>query len=343
MSIMRDKLNVLITGAGSAMAQSVFKALLLSKFKDDVNVIFTNSEALGAGFFMNSKVKKCYMVPIAKDPNYIPKMLELCKNENIDILFSGTEHEIFQLSKNKSHFKNECGTLVMLSDYKVIELGTDKLKTAVFFKKNKLPFPDTVLFDDHKKLISKYGYPIFMKPRIASASRNIYKINNEKELFEKKFDDSSKIILQNYLDSDIEYTVECFMDKDGNISGTIPMKRNLDYGLSVSGMIDKNNDVINVCEMITRKIKPQGPINIQLRIVNGKPIPFEINTRFSSTECIRAKYGFNSVEAAIMNYYYNQPINLKKYTSGLFIRYWEECYLSQDDYNKLIKTGKLIR
>lgn len=340
---MKNKLNVLITGAGSTMAQSVFKALLLSKYKNNVNIIFTNSEPLGAGFFMSPVVKKCYIVPIAKDPNYIPKMMKICKEENIDILFSGTEHEIFELSKNKPLFKKECGTLVMLSDYSVIQLGTDKLKTAKFFKDNNLPFPHTVLFDEYKKLITKCGYPIFMKPRISSASRNIYRVNNEEELFARKFDDSSKIILQNYLDSHIEYTVECFMDKKGKIAGTIPMKRDLGYGLSVSGIIDRNIDVIKVCDKITKKIKPQGAINIQLRLVNGKPIPFEINTRFSSTECIRAKYGYNAVEAAIMNYYYNEPISLKEYSLGMFIRYWEECYLTVDDYNTLINDGKLLR
>lgn len=325
----------MITGAGSTMGQSVMKALLMSKYGKDVNLVITNSEPMGAAYYMSDCVKSKYIVPIAKDKNYINKIIEICKKENVDAIFSGTEHEIYSLSNAASRIKEETGAIVFLSRPEVIDIGTDKYKTYMYFKENGLPFPETVLFDDYEKLEKSKGYPFFMKPRTASASRNIFKINNEKELFERKFDDSDKIVLQEYLDSDLEYTVESFCDKDGKVVGTIPMVRELGFGMSITGEIVENDEAVLVSEMICKALKPEGPINIQLRMVNGKAIPFEINTRFSSTECVRAYYGYNSVEAIIDNYLYGLPVDLSNWKKGMFMRYWHECYFDNDDVKSI--------
>ena len=340
---MKSELNVLITGAGSTMAQSLFKALMISKYGQSSRVIFTNSETMGAGFFMSQQVKKGYIVPIAKHPTYIDKIIEICKAEKIDILFSGTEHEIVALSHAKDRLMKECNTMVMLSDSYVINIGTDKKETAKFFEAHKLPFPMTKLFNEYKQLVDRVGYPIFMKPRSASASRNIFIIHNEKELMEHKFTIDEEILLQEYLDSEEEYTAEVFVTKNNQVAGSIIMKRELQYGLSYWGIVEENKEITHVIEEVARCLKPMGPVNIQLKIVNGKAIPFEINTRFSSTECIRAHFGFNGVEAAISHYYYNEDIKLDTSKEGYFFRYWEECYVKKDEIEQFKKTGVLER
>lgn len=325
------KIRIMITGAGSTMGQSVMKALLMSKYGKDVELVVTNSESLGASFFMSDRVKSRYLVPIAKDPNYIAKIIEICRKEKVQGIFSGTEHEIYALSNAAEQIKKETDAVVFLSRPEVIDIGTDKYKTYLYFKENGIPFPETVLFDDYKKLVEKKGYPIFMKPRVASASRNIFKINNETELFAKKFADSNDIVLQEYLDSNEEYTVEVFCDKDGCVAGIIPMVRELDYGMSITGEIIDDERCIKIADQIGKALKPEGALNVQLRMVNGDAIPFEINTRFSSTECIRAHYGFNAVEAAVDNYLFGLPIDLNNWHKGMFMRYWHECYFEKSD------------
>ena len=109
------------------------------------------------------------------------------------------------------------------------------------------------------------------------------------------------------------------------------MERNLDFGMSYYGEINENTEAIEVSRKIAEALKQEGALNVQLRMVNGKAIPFEINTRFSSTECVRAHYGFNSVEAAIDNYLYEQPIDLNNWRTGMFMRYWHECYFDKSD------------
>lgn len=327
-----ENFSILFTGAGSTMGQSLIKALLMSdKYKDIVDIHVTNSEPMGAGYFLSDRVKGRYIVPIAKSQDYIDCIIQICKEKKIKGIFSGTEHEIYALSKNAERIREESGAIVFLSRLEVIDIGTDKLKTYEFFKKNGLPFPETALFDDYKTLVEKVGYPLFMKPRTASASRNIFKIEKEEDLFKYKFAPSDEIILQEFLDSDIEYTVETFCDKKGKVVGTIPMIRELDYGMSYYGEIDDNRESIEVSEKIAKALKPEGALNVQLRIVNGKAIPFEINTRFSSTECVRAHYGYNSIEAMLDNYLFNKEIDLSNWRKGMFMRYWHECYMTKEE------------
>lgn len=334
-----ENIKVLITGAGSTMGQSVLKALLESKFSSICEVTVTNSDVMGAGFFMAEQVKHKYLVPIAKDPTYIDVIIEICNKEQIQAIFSGTEHEIMALSHAAQRIYKESGAYVLLSRPEVIEIGTDKWKTYLFFKENGIPFPETALFSDYKKLVDKVGYPLFMKPRTASASRNIYKITCEEELEEYRFDNPEDIILQEYLDSDIEYTVGVVCDKNGECGGVIPMRRELQYGASYWGLIDHNEEAIQVSKLVADKLRPEGAMNVQLRMVDGKAIPFEINTRFSSSECVRAHYGFNAVEAVLDNYLFNAPIDLSGWKSGMFARYFHECYFDEEQMNE-IKDGK---
>ena len=83
-----ENFNVLFTGAGSTMGQSLIKALLMSdKYKDVVNIFVTNSEPMGAGYFLSDRVKGRYIVPIAKSPDYIDKIIEICKENNGEVCF----------------------------------------------------------------------------------------------------------------------------------------------------------------------------------------------------------------------------------------------------------------
>lgn len=331
------ELNILVTGAGSTMGQSVLKALLMSQYGSYVNVFVTNSEPMGAGYFLSDRILGRFLVPVAKDPSYLPEIIRICKDHHIHGIFSGTEHEIYALSNGAKEIRETSGAVVFLSRPEVVDIGTDKYKTYQFFHSHGLPFPDTVLFDDYQELVRRCGYPVFMKPRVASASRNIFRIDSEQQLFEKKFADGQDIILQEFLDSDIEYTVEAFCDKEGNVAGVIPMLRALDYGMSYYGTIDRNQEAIEVSRRVAQALRQEGALNVQLRIVDGKAIPFEINTRFSSTECVRAYYGYNAVEAAIKNYLFGEPIDLNSWKTGMFMRYWEECYFDEGDLLSLEK------
>ena len=83
-----ENFSVLFTGAGSTMGQSLIKALLMSeKYKNTVDIFVTNSEPMGAGYFLSDTIKGRFIVPTAKSPDYVDKIIEICKENNIKGIF----------------------------------------------------------------------------------------------------------------------------------------------------------------------------------------------------------------------------------------------------------------
>jgi len=79
-----------------------------------------------------------------------------------------------------------------------------------------------------------------------------------------------------------------------------------------------------------------------MRVHNGRAVCFEINVRFSGTAPIRARLGFNDVEAALRHYVLAEPAaDLPLITSGIALRYWNEAYVNAEAQAQLDEHGRL--
>jgi carbamoyl-phosphate synthase large subunit len=144
--------------------------------------------------------------------------------------------------------------------------------------------------------------------------------------------------IQQYLgDEKQEYTVACYVDKKGTQQELIIMRRDLKYGTTVFAEIVDNLTIREECMKICNMLNPTGPLNIQLRMHNGIPICFELNVRFSGTASIRAKFGYNDVDAMIREYIFNEEIDtlLKPLNKGKAYRYYNEFYIDTDMFETL--------
>ena len=95
-------------------------------------------------------------------------------------------------------------------------------------------------------------------------------------------------------------------------------------------------------ERIAAALRPVASCNVQLRVHQGKPVTFEINVRFSGTTPMRARMGFNEVEAALRHYVLGEDIpDLPRITEGIAVRYWNELYIAPEAYAALARDGKL--
>jgi carbamoyl-phosphate synthase large subunit len=87
---------------------------------------------------------------------------------------------------------------------------------------------------------------------------------------------------------------------------------------------------------IAEKLKPKGPCNVQMRMHRGRAVCFELNVRFSGTTPIRARMGFNDVEAAVRHYVMGEAaVDLPVVHSGQVLRYWNEAYISPQAFMEL--------
>lgn len=249
--------------------------------------ISDNAPALS---FCDVPIKICRI----KDEAYIPSLLNICKEYEIDLLIPTIDTDLLILAENKEKFA-EFGTKVFISSPEMVAYCRDKRHTAELFRKCKLLAPDS--FSD----VSLYnqGYPAFIKPLDGSSSIDAYKVNSFEELQEyaKRI---KGYVIQPYI-SGTEYTIDIMCDFDGNPIYITPRERvAVRSGEVLVTRIVEDEQIIEESKKLISVFKPCGPITVQLiRDYSGLDYFIEINPRFGGGAPLSMKAGANSAKAAL--------------------------------------------
>ena len=347
-------LNALVLGAGGNVSQSILKALALSPLP--TRVIAACISPASMGLYM---ADRAYLSPLARDPDFMPWLSELCERERIDVVMSGSEIVLESLAPEAEAIRARTGAVSIVSSPEILRIGRDKLVTCQWLGGAGLPVPGCASLADAgavDELVSRYGFPLVAKPRLGKGSDGILILRDDgdlervlgaedlslREVVQRRLEPSD-LVLQEYLGEDQEeYTAGCFCDRDGELRGTIVLRRRLQSGTTVVAELGEFPDVRETAGAIAAALGALGPCNVQLRIHSGRPVPFEINPRFSGTTALRARMGFNEVEAALRHFVLGEPVPpLQAMGRLLALRYWNEIYISDRDEAELRRTGRL--
>ena len=291
---MNKKLNILITGCGGDIGQSIGKILLKSNFINKLYGIDISNKNAGQFVYPNFSLGLS-----VKHPDYL-KNLELFINKyDIDLVIPISEPELRFFSKKNILDKIGNAKMIIASRLS-LEIGFDKFKTAEFLKNQNLPFPETFLANTS---INIDKFPVILKSRTGSGSKDIHRINSMEEfLFHTKKGISDYIVQEFINDKNGEFTCGLYRSRKGEIR-TLIFKRELTGGYSGYGEIIENNEINSLLETLAVKLNLIGSINVQLRINDNLPKIFEINPRFSSTVLFRHLFGFKDLEWSIKDLY----------------------------------------
>jgi carbamoyl-phosphate synthase large subunit len=286
--MVKDKLNVLVTGCGGDVGQSIGK--ILNEYSIVNNLYGCDISDKNAAKFIYSNF---FLGLPCKAPNYISSLEKIVKGKNIDFIIPISEPELrFFSSKNISKIGN---AELILASAIALEVGFDKLKTADFLKKENLPFPITHSVET-VDMVEKF--PVIMKSRTGSGSSNV-SVVRDNDTFVSIKKGNPDFIVQEYLDGDNgEYTCGVFRSKSGIVRSII-MKRELMGGFTGYGEVIDNKEIDRLLHDVAEKLHLIGSINIQLRLTSKGPVVFEINPRFSSTVRFRHLFDFKDVEWSI--------------------------------------------
>lgn len=337
-----EKVNVLVTGVGAPQGLSIMKAIRSSTIP--VNIIGCDCNPMSVGLFRSNVG---YVVPKATEDNFIDTIINICKKEKIDIIFSGTEKDMKIFSENKQRIEKEAGSFVLVSDTGVLDITMDKYKTIEWLQSQGFDAPRSALPEEKQKvdlLIKEKGFPIIMKPRLDSGgSKWLTEIYSEEELefYTKKI--PSPIIQENVGNNDEEFTIGVFVDNESKCTNVIVMKRWLSCGLTSKAIVDDYPTIREYVKGVAESLKPLGPCNFQLRLHDNKPTIFEINARFSSTTTMRWKFGFNEAEMAIKHFVRGEKIGKINIKKGIAFRYWDEVYVDNEEYERLISAKHISK
>lgn len=327
------KKNILVTGAGALLGQGILRLLQISNFSKK---IFTaDPDPRSTGHWLGDYA---ITIPKASEENYIAEIAKIVESYKINAILVGTDVELEKFAEVRDYFLKEYDCIVVVSSKEVINIANDKFLTAKFLEKNGFPYPKSVMATNKESLLKlkdEVGFPLFAKPIDGARSIGLVKINNLEELL-AVYDENSNLVVQQYLSDDLgEFTSGCIV-LDGHCKSIITMRRDLRDGNTYRAYRDSSATLYDdFIKAIAEKLNPNGPANFQFRILNGKPVIFEINGRFSGTTPLRSFFGFNEVEALLKYYFFEEDIKTPELKNGIVFRTWSDIFVEENQFNEL--------
>lgn len=286
-------MNILLTSVGR-------RSYLVNYFKEAINgkgeIHVANSSDISPAFQV---ADKSVVTPLIYDDNYIPFLLQYCKNNKIDILLSLFDIDLPILSKNSDKFDN-IGVQLIVSDYKFIEICNDKWETFLFLKKHGLNTPKTfICIDDVENALNnnEVSFPLILKPRWGMGSIGIFEADNNEELkvlynktlnkikksylkYESIEDINNSVLIQEKIDGE-EFGLDIINDLDSNYINTVVKKK---YAMR-SGETDcaitvNNTEIKKLGEKISSFSKHIANLDVDVFVTKEKTYILEMNARF---------------------------------------------------------------
>lgn len=284
-------MNILFTGIGRRVE-------LLQAFRNAALVLNKNLKIYGVDMIDTAPaLAYCdytFRVVGMKESSYIENLLNICRENHIDLLIPTIDTDLEVLSLNKKIFE-DAGTRVLISQPDRIKICRDKNKTSQFFIECGLHAP----VPSHNFETYAGGFPAFIKPKDGSSSIHTYKVQNFEELvfYAKQIEE---YVIQPFIEGK-EYTIDIFCDWDGKPVSIVPRERvQVRAGEVLKTRIILDKTMIEESLQLCHVFKPCGPITVQL-IQDDRGVNWyiEINPRFGGGAPLSMKAGARSAEAIL--------------------------------------------
>lgn len=287
---MNQSINIFILSAGRRVELIDLFVKTAKKMNISATIIAGDlQENAPALFFADKKV----ILPRISSEDYIPNIIKISNEMNVDLIIPTIDTELLALSENKEMIENQTNAKVMISNHEMITICRDKINTSEFFHNHNLGAPKEYQKDEINEDFS--NFPIFVKPKSGSSSIDTYKITSLEE-FNNIINRVKDPIIQEFVAGE-EYTVDVFLDFNSNLISVVPRLRIATRGGEIAkGKIVKDRFIINEVKNLVDILKPIGHITVQLfKTLDGIKY-IEINPRFGGGAPMSIQSGANSCE-----------------------------------------------
>ena len=265
-------LNVLIT-AGSRRVPLVRAFQRAVAQHRGGNVIVTDVNPLSPAVHA---ANRAYRVPLADDPTYLDAVLDIALGERVSLVVPTIDDELALFGRAVDRFR-EHGIRVAVSPPQTSALCEDKYATCRYLNDHGITAAASWLPGE---VPAGTLFPLFIKPRRGRGSVNAYPVRTQREL-DFFIDYVPDAVVQSYLDGP-EFTIDMLCDFSGQPLSIVPRRRDvIRAGVSDRGRTVNDPALIQVARTCAATLQFAGAVNIQCRVVDGQPVIFEINPRFS--------------------------------------------------------------
>jgi carbamoyl-phosphate synthase large subunit len=334
--------RVLVTAAGSVVAQGIIKSLKLANEKSYIKytIVAADMSPLAAGLY---RCDNGILVPPVSSPDYVESMIKACNDNEVQAVFCGSDDELLALAGAKEMIERS-GAKLLTGRLGALAIARDKWTTYQFCKANGLRCAPTTLPERREEFAREFGFPVVVKPREGYGSLHFYIAKSTEEMdnailtIEKT---GWRPLVQKYLAGD-EFTTGVTIDKNCRYAmSSISIRKMVKHGQTYKAFIDDYNNVRKSAEDVALKLGASGSVNIQAKLEGDSPVLFEINPRFSATCPIRAAAGVNEPDIVFRNSVLGEEVKIDSYERLVCMRYWNEVYLPYSLYEKALHSGKI--
>lgn len=327
---MRDRVRVLVSGAGGDVGHAVIKALRRSELPTEVFATCIRPES--PGLFV---ADHGFVAPRSDSTDYLPFVVSLIHKFAIDVFIPTVDSEMALIAKERTTLETTTGVKVFVNDATTVAVADDKLATAHFLEQEGFPFPRTMQADDPEAITfaSDLGYPIIAKPRRGRGSRGVAVVHDAAHLQTYLGDD--QIVLQEWLDPVLgEFTSGIYLGDDQEVKGVCILERELRHGSTHVARRICDENLERPLIAMTHRLGAKY-LNVQAMRRGNELVPFELNGRLSGTTAMVSRV-FNAPEMFIRERVLGE--RLYRVTSKqefVALRFLDEIYVSPAQINEL--------
>ena len=333
-----DEIGILVTGVGAgSTGEQVVKALRYGRRRYRIAV--GNVDL--ARTVVASGVDRVALPP-ASHPDYLSAVAAAANRLEARFLVPGTDVELVRFAGGREALARLTPAVPLVNDAAVLATCLDKGETAAAVARAGLRAPRTAECGSLEAALAAAGrggipYPVVLKPRRGAGSADVWVAQDEEELrfhAARVLCGGGAAVLQEYVgDPEHEFTIGVLHAPDGELLGSIALRRELSTLLSVrsrapnrtgraelgrelvvssgftQGHVDDFPGVRAQAERLAAALGSRGPLNVQGRLEGDALVVFEVNPRFSGTEAMRAMAGWNGPEG-LVDWHLGAPVAL---------------------------------
>ncbi len=271
---------------------------------------------------------KQHLVHNVGHADYLEQLVDIVKNERVNLLVPTTDLDLRLLAQNTDLFE-QLGCRVLISRPDVIDICQDKRRTFQFLSQNAFDTPATI---EPAEALAKRDmvFPCFLKPWDGYAGRGTAIVENRQELevFARRI---PNCIVQDFVVG-VEFTCDVFVDFDMKVRCVMPRKRIEIRGGEVNkGQIVRHETIMSQTQALVETLGAgPGVITTQLILDAAENIKFiEINPRFGGGVPLSIKAGADFPKWILQQIIEEEPnIEFGNFKDGLImLRYDDEVWL----------------
>lgn len=311
----KNEITILLTGTGAPGAYGIIRCLRKNNERSIKIIGVDCNENAGC----KNLVDKFYTVPWANDDNFIPAIINICKQNNVSVICPLVTRELAKFSRAKKMFKED-GILVCVSEEKILDIINNKINLLSYLQKSKVTTPrfKTVKsFDEFNSTLDDFDYknvPVCIKPPIGNGSRGVHFIDSSISQYDLMFNNKAntmfttkealatalseasvfpQLMIMEYLPGK-EYSVDILAENGTVLYLVTRYSSVMNGGNAMVSRTINDARITNYIEKITKSLNLHGNIGFDLKEnSDGLPLIMEINPRLTATVVLNAVAGVN--------------------------------------------------